>query len=239
MHQLPSTLDLARRGYARRTALGSWTVVAALAVMCVAGIDTRTARAQTVATDVRGATAETAATRAEQPIVPGDRIIMRVWREPTWSDAYGVDVDGNVELPRIGRLRVTQLTPRALGDTIRTRLAAYLRDPNVDVVVQRRVAVLGAVLKPNVLYIDAVSTLSDVIAQAGGIAEEGDPNRIAIVRGGQRVRVGEWRDAAASSLPVQSGDQIIVGRRNWFARNGVAAISSLAVAVSVLVTAFR
>src|SRR5437868_6312493 len=89
----------------------------------------------------------------------GDKVLLRVWREPTWSDSLLVGPDGDLVLPRIGRYHAAGMDQVALRDTIQRRLATYLRDPSVDIVVLRRVAVLGAVRKPDVYYVDAVSTL--------------------------------------------------------------------------------
>jgi protein involved in polysaccharide export with SLBB domain len=180
----------------------------------------------------------TAAT-ASRAIGAGDRVLLRVWGEPLWSDSLLVGPDGDLVLPRIGRYHAAGLEPTALRDTIQRRLAVYLRDPSVDVVVMRRVAVLGAVRKPDVYYVDAVSTLRDVIARAGGLGDDADPNRVEISRNGQRTRLGRWDDVAGSTVPVQSGDEVQVGRRSWLQRNAVATLSSIAVTVSVLITALR
>lgn len=180
-----------------------------------------------------------AAPGTDDPVGAGDKVVLRVWREPTWSDAYPVDATGMATLPRIGPMRVAGLSPAAVRDSVRTRLAVFLREPVVDVIVLRRVAVLGAVRKPDVLFVEPVSTVRDLIAQAGGIDEEGDPDRVEIVRDGARVRLGRWNDIANLVAPVRSGDQIVVGRKSWIARNALAAVSSAAVAVSVLVSAFR
>jgi protein involved in polysaccharide export with SLBB domain len=191
------------------------------------------------ATDsARVASAATTTVAGTAPVGLGDKVVLRVWREPTWSDAFAVDPTGDVVLPRIGRLHVVGMAPNALKDTVRARMAVFLRDPNVDLIVLRRVAVLGAVRKPDVLFVEPVTTLQDVIAQGGGIDEEGDPNRIEIIRDGQRIRLGRWSSVATLS-DVRSGDQVVVGRRSWLSRNALAAVSSVAVAVSVLVTTFR
>ena len=170
---------------------------------------------------------------------PGDRIILRVWREPSWSDTIVVGPDGTVTLPRIGRFAAAGLTPVSLADSVRTRLAVFLRDPAIDLAVLRRVAVLGAVRKPDIFYVDPVTSIRELLAKAGGIDDVGDANRIELVRGGVRQRIGKWRDVAESTAPVRSGDQVIVPRRPWVLRNALTVISSLAVAVSVLVSATR
>jgi protein involved in polysaccharide export with SLBB domain len=172
-------------------------------------------------------------------VAPGDRIMLKVWREPTWSDSLLVDAAGDIVLPRIGRFHAAGIVPVALRDTIERRLAQYLRDPSVDVVVLRRVAVLGAVRKPDVYYVDPTASLRDVLARAGGLTDDANPDRIEIVRDGVRTRVGRWNAAAERSAPVRSGDDVYVMRRSWLARNAVGAVSSVAVALSVILSAVK
>jgi protein involved in polysaccharide export with SLBB domain len=189
----------------------------------------------------RGEVARTVAPAADsaRAVGVGDRVLLRVWQEPTWSDSLMVGTDGDLVLPRIGRYHAAGMDPAALRDTIQRRLGVYLRDPSVDVVVLRRVAVLGAVRKPDVYFVDAVSTLRDVLARAGGLTDDANADRVEIVRDGERTKLGKWNAIASSTVPVRSGDEIQVGRKSWIARNTVSAISSFAVAVSVLITALR
>jgi protein involved in polysaccharide export with SLBB domain len=179
-------------------------------------------------------------TPSQPPVVgAGDKVILRVWREPEWSDSLVVDAAGGVVLPRVGRFQAGGLTPTQFGDSIRTRLAVYLRDPAIDLVVLRRVAVLGAVRKPNVYYVDPVTSLREVLAYAGGLDETADANRVEIIRDGVRLRVGKWAEVAESVAPVRSGDQVFVAKRPWFTRNVGTIFSSVALAASVLLTAIR
>jgi protein involved in polysaccharide export with SLBB domain len=211
-------------------------VVVALASTTPAGAQT-TAEAPAHGGDAVAAHA----TRSDSAgaIAPGDRVLLRVAREPTWSDSLVVAPDGMIVLPRVGLFHAAGLTPIALRDSISGRLAVYLREPVVDVVVLRRVAVLGSVRKPNVLYVDPVTSLRDVIAQAGGVDDVGDVNRIDVVRDGVSTRLGPWDQVAPLAAPVRSGDEVIVGKRPWYQRNPLAAASSVVVAVSVLITALR
>jgi polysaccharide export outer membrane protein len=222
--------------------LGRLLPALALAAACVA----RPAPGQTGGTSSgtaasRGEVARNVAPAADpaQAIGVGDRVLLRVWQEPTWSDSLLVGTDGDLVLPRIGRYHAAGMAPAALRDTIQRRLAVFLRDPSVDVVVLRRVAVLGEVRKPDVYYVDAVSNLRDVLARAGGLTNDANPDRVEIVRDGERTKLGRWDAIGGSSVPVHSGDEIQVGRKSWIARNSASAISSVAVAVSVLITALR
>ena len=183
-------------------------------------------------------------TAASQPrtagggeIRAGDKLMLRVWREPSLSDSLVVDERGDVVLPRVGVYRVAGMTAEALRDTLTARLAAILREPAVEVRVLRRVTVTGEVRRPNVYFVDGSTSMRELLAAAGGIAEDGDAKRVEIIRGGERQRVGGWRDASVTDVPIRSGDEVTVGRRSWLARNALAAISSVAVAASVLISA--
>ena len=196
--------------------------------------------AQSDSTKLARGTAASAVSGVTSGVVaPGDRIYLHVLREPEWSDSLLVSAEGEIALPRTGRFHAAGFTPAAVRDSIQGRLAAYLRDPSVDLVLMRRVVVLGAVKKADVYYVDPSATLRDVLARAGGFTDDADPNRVEIVRGGQHTRLGKWDAVAESALPIASGDQVFVGKRGWFSRNAVATVSSVAVAVSVLLTAIR
>lgn len=208
------------------------------ACCAVAAVVLASSAAAQAARPTEPAVADTASPAAAV-VGPGDRVILRVWREPQWSDSITVDGAGFIVLPRVGRFQASGLTPTALADSVRGRLAAYLRDPAIDLVVLRRVAVLGAVRKPNVYFVDPVTSLREVLAYAGGLDEGADPNGVEIQRDGVRTRIGKWRDVAESAAPVRSGDQIFVSKRAWFTRNAGTVFSSIAVAASVLLTAVR
>jgi polysaccharide export outer membrane protein len=167
---------------------------------------------------------------------PGDRVWLHVWREPLLSDTVTVDENGNVLLPKIGVLRTSGLPISALRDTIRARFSEFLRDSPVDVVVLRRVAVNGAVAKPDVYYVDLTTTLRDAIARAGGIAPDGDDGKVAVIRQGQKIPIPNWQSDVSTSSDLRSGDQVVVGRKSWIQMNFLSALSVATVALSVLYT---
>ena len=174
---------------------------------------------------------------AASTIRAGDKLMLRVWREPLLSDSLVVDDRGDVVFPRIGVYRVAGMTAEALRDTLTARLASFLREPAVEVRVLRRVTVSGEVRKPNIYFVDGSTSLRELIAAAGGIAEAGDADKIEVVRDGVRSRAGSWSEISVSDVAVRSGDQVSVGRRSWLSRNALAALSSVAVAASVLISA--
>jgi protein involved in polysaccharide export with SLBB domain len=169
-------------------------------------------------------------------LAAGDDVVVVVFQEKELSARVYVDGRNQITLPRIGSLVVSGLTSDMLRDTVRSRYAAFLRDPSVDVRVLRRVTVNGAVLKPDVYYVDPSLALRDVVARAGGVTGEGDTRRVMIVRGSEATRFPNWQETAEGQTELRSGDEVVVGRRSWAAINvgsliGVAGVlTSLAIA---------
>ena len=177
---------------------------------------------------------------ADALIRPGDRIKLKVFREEALSDsAILVDARGDATFPKIGVVPVGRFTIGTLRDSLRVRFEKYLRQPDIDVVVLRRVAVSGEVRVPNVLFIEPTATLRDVIARAGGLTPDGEPKRLSVVREGRAVRVPDWRGPEGDAYELRSGDQIVVGTKPWLQRNALGLASTAAIVVSVTTAVIR
>ena len=185
--------------------------------------------------DVPPAAARAASARVE----PGDEVIVKISREPLLGDTVIVNARGEIALAKIGTVLATSMSIRALEDTIRARYAQFLREPAVNLLVLRRVAVNGEVSKPNVYYVDVATTLRDVIARAGGITEIGDESRVSIVRRGVRIAAPAWREDYSLASDLHSGDEIVVGRRSWLSRNAISFASTAIFVVSVIINEIR
>src|SRR5262245_27494490 len=78
--------------------------------------------------------AGTAAGQSERLVSPRDQLTINVFNEPTLSGKYVVDVDGTVEFPLVGRLKVGQLRARDIEVELAKKLAdGYLKNPQVTV----------------------------------------------------------------------------------------------------------
>ena len=172
-------------------------------------------------------------------IQPGDRIELKVWREPALSVVVTVDQNGMVVLPRLGSFSLAQQTVGSLQDSLRIRYAEFLRNPSIEVTVLRRVGVHGEVKTATVYWVDVTVTLRDVIALAGGLTEIANINDVVIVRGPTVLRVGNWERGGPLASDLMSGDQVVVGRTSWLSRNALAAASTFGVVVSFLITAIK
>lgn len=176
--------------------------------------------------------------RAGRALVePGDRIVVKVFREPTLSDALTVDPRGDVVVPKVGTVRVAGSSILAVQDTLRARFAAFLRQPAVEVNVLRRIIVNGEVPKPGVYYVDiGTATIRDAVALAGGVSPFGHSSRVSIVRDGRRIDVDDWERSELPAADLRSGDQVFVGRRSWLALNLGTVVGAVGLLSSIVLT---
>ena len=170
---------------------------------------------------------------------PGDRVWFHVWREPKLSDTVMVDERGDVMLPKIGIVNASALSIGALRDTVRARIAEFLRDSPIELVVLRRVSVNGDVAKPNVYYVDVTTTVRDLIARAGGVTDAGNANDVVVIRDGHRIPVRDWQRDRSETSDLRSGDQVVVARKSWLSMNVLPALSVMTGVVSLVVVLFR
>ncbi|WP_026632560.1 polysaccharide biosynthesis/export family protein [Dyadobacter alkalitolerans] len=97
---------------------------------------------------------------------------------------YLVDVDGYIEVPLVGKLKVSGMRTNDAADTIRTRLLNYLKEPSVIVRnLNFKVSVLGEVKSPAVYVIpDEKITLPEVLSLAGDLTIYGNRSTVMIIR---------------------------------------------------------
>jgi polysaccharide export outer membrane protein len=154
------------------------------------------------------------------------------------SGDYTVDENGNVIFPRVGQYQVLQDTP----ETLRTRLLAdyqrYLRNPSIEIIVLRRVRIVGAVNDPGLHLVDPTITVADALALAGGATPIGDPDKLQIIRDGVRVAVDIRQNTVIGDSPIRSGDQIFVPERSWVSRNSGVVAATITATVSLVIALF-
>lgn len=165
---------------------------------------------------------------------PGDRVVLKIWNEPEMSDTFVVAQSGNVILPRLGSTRIDGIPIYELEDSLRTLFATYLRNPSVEVVMLRRISVLGEVREPGIYLADLTMGLPELIARAGGPTENGDARRVTVLRGTERLEFSGRRQMDLFAAELHSGDQVIVSRKNFLVRNPWAAVSTAFTLVTLI-----
>jgi protein involved in polysaccharide export with SLBB domain len=171
---------------------------------------------------------------------PGDQVRISVWPQSAFGPPITttVDASGTIIVPPAGTLPVSTIPIALLRDTVRARLTKFIREPEVDVQVLRRVTVNGAVIKPDIYFMDVSATLRDAVARAGGITENGTRGKVSIVRDGVTTRVKNWETDTSERSVLRSGDQIVVGRRSWIEIN-IIPVASLSLATASFLLSLR
>jgi len=126
----------------------------------------------------------------EYRIGVGDALQINVWRNPELSTAVPVRPDGKISLPLVGDIMAANLTTTQLSENLVKSLEAYVRNPQVTVIVsnpsssdfQRRVRITGAVHSPqSIPYRDGMTVL-DLVLLAGGTNEFASANKAKLYR---------------------------------------------------------
>lgn len=97
---------------------------------------------------------------------------------------YLVDVDGNIDFPVIGKIKVAGLTRSAVIDSIKIKLKPYLTNPTVLLrIMNFKVTVLGEVNNPGTFTIpNERVTLPEALGIAGDLKITGKRKNIMVIR---------------------------------------------------------
>ena len=103
---------------------------------------------------------------------------IKVVSQPDMDTTSRVELDGTVQFPYVGRIKASGLTEDGLARAIERRLAArqIVNDPHVLVEITNfgsEVSVQGQVGSPGLYTIDRSTTLSQILARAGGLRDSG------------------------------------------------------------------
>jgi len=167
---------------------------------------------------------------AEYRLGPGDVVRITVYNNPDLTTEAQINQQGRITFPLIGEIQIggiekgqaEQIIARRLGD------GGFVVKPQVNVLVlgfkSQQISVLGQVNRPGKYPIEQASTLADLLAIAGGVAQSGGDVITHITKGAdgksmkreidinQALRNGEME----KNFPVSNGDIIYVPRAPLF-----------------------
>ncbi|MFQ5718264.1 MAG: SLBB domain-containing protein [Acidobacteriota bacterium] len=168
---------------------------------------------------------------AEYVIGVGDKLRITIHGD---EDVAEQDVrvvgDGVIAVPYIGDVPVAGMTQAEAAAELTRRLAAgYLRDPKLSLEVteyhSQWVQISGQVVKPGRYYLEGRTTLSGILAQAGGLTDDAG-TRVTVIRPARDGRSEESfvvrRDSlfgsteTATPVVVLAGDIITVADEEYF-----------------------
>ncbi|PRB06079.1 hypothetical protein CQ046_02575 [Chryseobacterium sp. MYb7] len=169
----------------------------------------------------------------EYRIRKDDKITLSVWGQDDLSvgsvygiynsnEVYGkwllVDINGNIEIPKLGTTSVIGKSLPELKEDIKTKLKKWLVNPIVDVkVLNKEIAVMGEVRNPAVIQVDKdQNTLLEIISKTGGFEMYANLKSVKILRQeGENVRVTninltKMKDVPNQNIMLHPGDYVIV-----------------------------
>ncbi len=154
----------------------------------------------------------------------GDNLNIIVWRNPELSGFYPVRPDGKVSAPLVDELVAQGKTSTELARDIEKKLATYVRDPIVTVIVtgfvgpfSEQIRVVGEASRPQALAFRQKMSLLDVMIAVGGLTDFADGNRAIIQRtsDGNKQYVVRLKDLikrgdTSANVEMRPGDILII-----------------------------
>ena len=180
------------------------------------------------------------ADRSGSTLEVGDMVRITVWRRPELSGDFRIGADSVLRHPLYQQVRLAGLTLRAAQTSLETYLRQLEAAPQLVLEPIYRVAVGGEIRQPNLYSLPPETSIAQVVALAGGPTERGRLDRVRLIRGG-RVTMLDMTSAAAgvTDMPIQSGDQIVIGRRRAVFRDVVLPVINVLGGAAALITVFR
>jgi len=125
----------------------------------------------------------------------GDVLDISVWRIPDLSRSEViVRPDGKISFPLIGDIKAEGLTLTQLGDIVTEKLKAYVKEPQVSIMIRHfgeqtnKVIILGEVPGPGVYKFSTPPTIIELVAAAGGYTRYAVLDSIMVIRGDVRTK---------------------------------------------------
>ena len=154
----------------------------------------------------------------------GDNLNIIIWRNPELSMSVPVRPDGKVSAPLVEELPVQGKTPVEVAREVEKRLAVYVRDPVVTVLVtgftgpySEQIRVVGEAARPQALPYRVKMSILDVMIAVGGLTDFADGNRATILRTSEgnkqytvRLRDLVKRGDVSANVDMRPGDILII-----------------------------
>ena len=162
-------------------------------------------------------------------IGPEDLLQISVWKNETMSRTVPVRPDGKISLPLLNDVQAAGLTALELRDVLTQKLADYMPNPEVSVIVSEvrsfKISVVGEVARPARYELKSWTTVLDALALAGGFTPFAARSRIVILRPeGSTVKRIPFNYNKVISSRESLLDRILnaggEGQENFYLQNG-------------------
>jgi polysaccharide export outer membrane protein len=155
-------------------------------------------------------------------IGPGDVLGVQFWQQDGMSGDVVVRPDGMISVPLLNDVQAAGFTPQQLSEQIRESSTRWVQDPNVTVIVRqinsRAVYITGRVARAGRYPLNGSTSILQLIAMAGGLAEWADGDNVTLMRPGPEGFVTHrfnykdviGRKNLAQNIELLPGDTVIV-----------------------------
>ena len=131
---------------------------------------------------------ETLRSSASYTLQPGDLIEIKVFKEEDMTRTLRINGNGSVTFPLVGNVKLAGRTLEEAEDNLAQRLTAYLRSPQVSMLVKeygnKSVYVLGQVKRPSSIEIppEKPLTVLEAISSVGGFTDIANTSKVRVLR---------------------------------------------------------
>jgi len=148
-----------------------------------------------------------------------DQISVLMWDEPKFNGTYTIRPDGKINMPLIGEIQASGLTPMQLQDAIDKAALSQLKTPrctvNVVAVHSKRIYFDGDGIATGARDLTIPIHLLEAISAQGGFKDFADKKHIKILRDGKLFKTVNYNDLISGKHPeenilLQDKDHIIV-----------------------------
>jgi polysaccharide export outer membrane protein len=153
-------------------------------------------------------------------IGPEDALQISVWKNDALTRGVQVRPDGKISLPLLNDVQAAGLSALELRDVLAQKLAAYMPNPEVSVIVTAiqsfKVSVIGEVSRPGRLDLRSWTTVLDALALSGGFTQFASRSKIVILQpdGKTMKRIpfnyNKALDGEQENFYLRNGDIILV-----------------------------
>ena len=161
----------------------------------------------------------------------GDQLQINVWKNAELSLTQPIRPDGKISMPLMGDVMAAGLTPEELAEKIKSRLANYVKSPNVTVILTSlqgheflsRIRVTGSVANNSSMAYHQGMTVLDAVLEAGSVDIYADANNTKLHRRTKKgnvaydIRLNDIMEKGdmTTNITLMPGDIISVPERNF------------------------
>ena len=161
----------------------------------------------------------------------GDQLQINVWKNAELSLTQPIRPDGKISMPLMGDVMAAGLTPEDLAGKIKSRLANYVKSPNVTVILTSlqgheflsRIRVTGSVANQVSMAYHQGMTVLDAVLEAGSVNIYADANNTKLHRRTNKgnvaydIRLKDIMEKGdmTTNITLMPGDIISVPERNF------------------------